>query len=89
VTGMLPKRPPVRLDSDSYKRLCQQVMKRDGWTCQVCSSSQNLQVHHKTFRSQQGSDEDSNLITLCAGCHKKRHSGGQEWGLKKIERNRF
>jgi 5-methylcytosine-specific restriction endonuclease McrA len=67
----------MRLESTSYKQLCQLVLKRDGWKCQVCGSSQTLQVHHKTFRSQQGSDEDSNLITLCAGCHKKHHCGGK------------
>jgi hypothetical protein len=72
---MLPKRPRISLDPSSYKQLCQQVMKRDGWRCQVCGSSQNLQVHHKQPRSQQGSDRDSNLITLCASCHEVRHHG--------------
>jgi cytochrome c553 len=27
------------------------------------------QVQHQQQRSQQGSDEDTNLITLCAECH--------------------
>jgi len=45
-----------------------------GWVeVSILRSSQNLQVHHKTFRSQQGSDDDSNLITLCAGCHAQLH----------------
>jgi hypothetical protein len=44
----------LRIDSSSYKRLCPQVMKRDGWKCQVCGSSQNLQVHHKQLRSSTG-----------------------------------
>ena len=66
-----PKRPRLRLDPESYKALCRQVMKRDGWRCQVCGSRQNLQVHHKQLRSQQGSD--SNLITLCAACHEYLH----------------
>jgi 5-methylcytosine-specific restriction endonuclease McrA len=48
-------------------------MKRDGWECQICGSRQDLQVHHKQPRSQQGSDEDLNLITLCAGCHEGLH----------------
>ena len=33
----------------------------------------NLQVHHKQLRSQQGADNDLNLITLCAGCHEALH----------------
>jgi cytochrome c553 len=32
-----------------------------------------LQVHHKQLRSQQGSDDDLNLITLCVGCHEGVH----------------
>ena len=73
VTGILLKRPRLRLDPHSYKALCRRVLERDSWRCQVCGSSQNLQVHHKQLRSQQGSDEDSNLITLCARCHAQLH----------------
>jgi 5-methylcytosine-specific restriction endonuclease McrA len=74
MTGMLAKRPRLRLDPRSYKELCQQVLQRDHWRCQVCGSANNLQVHHQQFRSQQGPDEDSNLITLCASCHRTFHS---------------
>jgi 5-methylcytosine-specific restriction endonuclease McrA len=73
MTGVFPKRKRLRLEPDSYKQLCQQIMKRDGWKCQNCGSSQNLQVHHQQLRSQQGSDEESNLITLCAKCHEALH----------------
>jgi len=73
MTRVLAKRPRLRLEPNSYKELCQRVMERDNWRCQVCGSQQNLQVHHKQLRSQQGSDEDSNLITLCAGCHEELH----------------
>ncbi len=34
---------------------------------------QNLEVHHLKFRSQSGSDEEQNLITLCAECHEQMH----------------
>jgi len=49
------------------------VLQRDGWRCQICGSKQNLHVHHKQLRSQQGDDDDSNLITLCAACHQELH----------------
>ena len=68
-----PKQPRLRLDPQTYKQLRNEVLRRDGWQCQVCGSRQNLQVHHKQLRSQQGSDDDLNLITLCARCHEGLH----------------
>ena len=68
-----PKRPRLRLDPELYEQLRKQVLRRDGWQCQICGSRQNLQVHHKQLRSQQGSDDDLNLITLCATCHENLH----------------
>jgi 5-methylcytosine-specific restriction endonuclease McrA len=73
VNRIRPKRPRLRLDPELYEQLRKQVLRRDGWQCQVCGSRQNLQVHHKKLRSQQGDDDDSNLITLCAGCHEGLH----------------
>jgi 5-methylcytosine-specific restriction endonuclease McrA len=73
-----PKQPRVRLDPESYKELCRQVLARDNWRCQICGSRNNLQVHHQELRSQQGSDEDFNLITLCAGCHAQLHGSRSE-----------
>ena len=67
------KSPRLRLDSTSYAKLQRQVLERDGWRCQVCGSMQNLQVHHLKFRSHSGSDEEQNLITLCAECHERMH----------------
>lgn len=68
------KNPRLRLDSQSYSELHRQVLARDGWRCQFCGSMQHLQVHHLKFRSQSGSDEEQNLITLCSECHGRMHS---------------
>lgn len=54
------------------------VLNRDNYTCQHCKGKHKdskLEVHHIVFRSQGGSDEESNLITLCHTCHKNLHSG--------------
>jgi 5-methylcytosine-specific restriction endonuclease McrA len=68
-----PKGTRIGLDPELYHQLRNQVLRRDGWRCQVCASMKNLQVHHKTPRSQQGSDNDLNLITLCVCCHDNVH----------------
>lgn len=54
------------------------VLNRDNYTCQYCKGKRKdskLEVHHIVFRSQGGSDEESNLITLCHTCHKNLHNG--------------
>ena len=54
------------------------VLNRDNYTCQCCKGKHKdskLEVHHIIFRSQGGSDEESNLITLCHTCHNDLHSG--------------
>ena len=54
------------------------VLNRDNYTCQQCKGKHKdskLEVHHIVFRSQGGSDEESNLITLCHTCHKGLHDG--------------
>jgi 5-methylcytosine-specific restriction endonuclease McrA len=73
VNRIRPKRPRFRLNREAYTQLRRQVLQRDGWRCQICGSKQNLHVHHKQLRSQQGDDDDSNLITLCAACHQELH----------------
>ena len=50
---------------------------RDNYTCQYCkgkSKDSKLEVHHIQFRSNGGSDDPSNLITLCSKCHHKLHN---------------
>jgi len=70
---MRPQSIPARLDSELYDGLRQQVLRRDGWRCQLCGAMSNLEVHHQQFRSQSGDDSEGNLITLCTGCHASAH----------------
>jgi 5-methylcytosine-specific restriction endonuclease McrA len=70
---VLPKRTPVRLDSDFYQQQQLQVLRRDGWRCQSCGTMRNLEIHHKEFRSHSGDDSEQNLITLCNTCHTAIH----------------
>lgn len=54
------------------------VLDRDNHTCQHCkgkSKDSKLEVHHIVFRRNGGSDEASNLITLCKICHDSLHCG--------------
>ena len=71
------KRPRLALDREEYDSLRKRVLDRDGWKCQRCGTSTNLQVHHLVSRSHLGSDEFDNLMSLCACCHQKQHSSAQ------------
>jgi hypothetical protein len=54
------------------------VLSRDNYTCQYCkgkSKDKRLETHHIIFRTNGGSDEQENLITLCKICHDKLHDG--------------
>lgn len=54
------------------------VLCRDGHTCRNCRGKHKdsrLEVHHIIYRSNGGSDDGSNLITLCHTCHKAVHDG--------------
>jgi len=68
-----PKAAPLRLDPLSYESLRQQILRRDGWRCQSCGTTLNLDVHHREFRSHSGEDTEENLITLCTACHARVH----------------
>jgi 5-methylcytosine-specific restriction endonuclease McrA len=54
------------------------VLNRDNYICQYCKGKKKdskLEVHHIIYRSNGGSDEEDNLITLCHTCHKCVHIG--------------
>lgn len=63
------------------------IMCRDNFTCMDCGEFKayknehgmfipidtGLEVHHIIWVSNGGSDQQSNLITLCKECHRERH----------------
>lgn len=51
------------------------IRDRDSYTCKVCGSKDDLEVHHILFKSQGGTDTPVNLATLCHICHHKLHQG--------------
>ena len=52
------------------------VLHRDNYTCQCCGKKNcRLEVHHIKFKSNGGTDNEENLITLCEDCHKGVHAG--------------
>lgn len=55
------------------------VLGSDGLKCRGCGVRENLHLHHIVYRSQGGTDDPSNLITLCFKCHDMVHSDKKVW----------
>lgn len=49
------------------------VYARDNYRCALCDSPRGLQIHHVMKRSQGGSNDAQNIITLCMYCHNVIH----------------
>jgi group II intron reverse transcriptase/maturase len=76
----LREEPINPLDTDAWQggsrhaewdQLRRQIIQRDGYACQQCGSTNQLEAHHILARHQGGTDDPLNLITLCDNCHIK------------------
>lgn len=66
----------VRAQSANWAAVRETILARDKYRCTECGipcSSAEADVHHLLPRSLGGSDEPSNLVTLCDGCHAAHH----------------
>lgn len=52
----------------------QKVIDRDK-CCVLCGETEGLEVHHIKYRSEGGTDDMNNLVTLCKRCHAIQHEG--------------
>lgn len=75
------KRARIRAAPKQYAKLRKEILVRDGWRCQKCGRSTNLDVHHIRWRSDLGDDTEANLITLCRECHRVLHGAPRPSGL--------
>lgn len=60
------------LETDHWKDIRKQMLKRAHFSCQLCSAKGELHVHHRTYENR-GNEQYGDLIVLCANCHAKFH----------------
>jgi 5-methylcytosine-specific restriction endonuclease McrA len=85
----------VQAQKSDYGRLSTamriRVLVRDRLTCQECSATDDdpsfFHVHHKVKRSEGGTNEIENLVTLCCDCHRQVHGVGLDDGGAKQQVN--
>jgi len=63
-----------RLTGVEWKNIQELIFERDGYKCSQCNLNNNIVVHHIVHKSDRGSDNEDNLITLCSKCHSKVHN---------------
>lgn len=64
-----------RLRSPLWQKKRLQILERDGWRCQSCSTAEkSLQVHHIIYRKGVNPWDypDDSYQTLCEDCHEER-----------------
>lgn len=62
------------MSKDSMRYEASQIMKDKHRECANCGSEENIHIHHIVPLSQGGGNRESNLVFLCAECHKKAHA---------------
>jgi hypothetical protein len=67
---------PDYLQTAGWKIRREGALRRAGFSCQVCSGKGELHVHHRTYL-RRGNEVESDLIVLCASCHKLFHENGR------------
>ena len=68
-----------------------EIMTRDNFTCTLCGSHDNLQVHHKVYIDGKRLWEygGEHLVTLCRKCHELVHGDpNHEWHEKYIHKKK-
>lgn len=63
------------LKDGRWQRKRLEIMNRDEFKCRDCGTTNDLNVHHLRYLTgrKPWEYENSDLITLCGDCHKKRH----------------
>jgi len=60
------------LETDHWREKRKSALYRAKFKCQLCSSKENLHVHHNTYENR-GNEKNEDLIVLCKECHERHH----------------
>ena len=64
------------LKTEHWNSTRKAALKAAEYRCQMCNASKPLHVHHRTYE-RRGNEKPSDLIALCADCHKTFHENGK------------
>jgi 5-methylcytosine-specific restriction endonuclease McrA len=61
------------LESPEWWRQRQRALRRAGYVCERCESSEGLEVHHRLYHNL-GDEDTDDLEVLCGTCHRNEHA---------------
>lgn len=67
-----PPAPSVSLRKPISSKVRWQIFQHDGYACVECGSNQDLTIDHRLPISRGGSNDPSNLQTLCRSCNSRK-----------------
>ena len=59
------------LYASGYQKARSERLKIDGYTCQMCGSTRELDVHHTSRQNNDDPNPLTDLVTLCRPCHER------------------
>lgn len=57
------------LNTDTWRALRAEALRRDGHRCRLCNAAWSLEVHHRYYPELLGTETPDALTTLCHRCH--------------------
>jgi 5-methylcytosine-specific restriction protein A len=82
----------TRTTGKKWLRIRKQILKRDNYLCLACLALGRYipaeEVDHKIPISQGGSDDPSNLQSLCSLCHREKTDTEVAWATGKPKRSK-
>lgn len=84
----------IALTNPFWKTKRLRILKRDGYKCRKCKSTNYLHIHHLRYEGEYPWDtRDKYLITLCKNCHNKVHKDKEKLKnskiMQKVEINQY
>jgi len=67
--GGISTQTAIRLGKSDWVRLAHKIRKRDNHWCLYCKEQRGEVVHHMLPDRLGGTDDETNLVTLCRSCH--------------------
>jgi HNH endonuclease len=62
------------LKTPEWRETRRAAYRRADYRCQICNASETqLNAHHRSYENRARDGEESDLIVLCATCHKRVH----------------